>query len=94
MIGVIDYGSGNTKFKGKIIPGYLINNLFGIGNIPILGYVVSGILIGGKNSGIFGLSYEYNTLSYGKTPHFKTFPLKSFIPSSIQGLLDYVNGDV
>ncbi len=86
--GYYDYASGNAKFKGKVIPGYLINNLFGIGNIPVVGDVVSGVLTGGKNNGIFGLNYEYRVLSYGKDPEFETFTAKSFVPSSIQSLFE------
>ncbi len=86
--GYYDYRSGNARFKGAIIPGYIVNNLFGIGNIPIVGNVVSGVLTGSKDSGLFGLNYEYTILSYENEPKFKTFPAKSFVPSSIQSLFD------
>ena len=47
------------NLSGMIIPGYIVNSLFGIGKIPLIGSVISGILTGGQGGGLFGLRYEY-----------------------------------
>jgi hypothetical protein len=67
-----------------IVPGFLINNLFGIGNIPIL----RNILTGGEGGGLFGIRYTYVKNQGDKEGTFDTNAVSSFVPSTIQNLFD------
>jgi Na+/citrate or Na+/malate symporter len=69
-----------------IIPGYIVNSLFGIGKIPVIGSVLSGILTGGEGGGLFGLRYEYVKNSKEKEGKFTTNKVSAFVPSTIQNL--------
>lgn len=86
--GDIDLKNETYQLKGMIIPGFLINNLFGIGNIPILGNVISGLLTGGEGGGLFGISYKYTKNKGDKDPKFETNKVAAFVPSTIQNLFD------
>lgn len=87
--GFFDVKNSTYQLKGMIIPGYLINNLFGIGNIPIIGGVISGILTGGEGGGVFGLKYEYIKNKGDKEGKFSTNKVSAFVPSTIQNLFDF-----
>ncbi len=87
--GNIDLNQKGFNFKGMIVPGYIVNNLFGIGKIPIVGNVVTGLLTGGEEGGgLFGIRYSYSKESKLHKEKFKTEKVKSFIPSSIKNLFD------
>ncbi len=86
--GSIDLKNNSYTLKGMIIPGFLINNLFGIGNIPIIGGVISGILTGGEGGGVFGLRYEYTKTPTQKEGIFSTNKVAAFVPSTLQNLFD------
>jgi hypothetical protein len=93
LIGVTAKGSVNFKensinIKGLLIPGYFINNLFGIGKIPIIGSVVNGLLTGGEGGGLFGIKYEYIKEPGQAEPIFKTYKLSAFVPVSIRSLFE------
>lgn len=45
------------NIDGLIIPGYLINRLFGIGDLPIIKYIAP-ILVGEDGGGIFAVKYK------------------------------------
>ncbi len=68
--------------------GYFINNLFGIGKIPLIGGVVRGLFTGGEGGGIFGIKYEYTKSKGQKEPSFKTDKLSAFVPVTIRNLFD------
>ena len=92
-IGVTAKGKINLKnqameIKGMIVPGYIINSLFGIGNIPILGSVISGLLTGGEGGGIFSVRYEYIKKAGEKEGKFSTNKVSAFVPSSIANLFE------
>lgn len=53
-IGILD---GRINMDGLIIPGYLINRLFGIGDLPIIKYIAP-ILVGEDGGGIFAAKYK------------------------------------
>ncbi len=53
--GTISLAGDNIILKGLIIPGYSLNKLFGIGDIPVLGKVI----MGEKGGGLFSASYRY-----------------------------------
>ena len=87
--GKINLSQKSFDFKGMIVPGFIVNNLFGIGKIPVVGNVVSGLLTGGEEGGgIFGIRYSYSKKSKMHKEQFKTEKIKSFIPSSIKSLFD------
>ena len=87
--GFVDLSSRTYKIKGMIVPGFLINNLFGIGKIPILGNIISGVLTGGEEGGgVFGLKYKYEKSDPQQEAIFETNKVTSFVPSTIQNLFD------
>lgn len=88
--GTIDLRNNSYDIKGMIVPGFVINNLFGIGNIPILGDVISGLLTGGEGGGLFGIRYEYSKSKDQKEPTFKTNKVSSFVPTTIKSLFDLI----
>ena len=71
-----------------IIPGFVINNLFGIGKIPLIGGVISGIFTGGEGGGLFGIKYEYKKLDPNSEATFETNKVSAFVPVSIRNLFD------
>ncbi len=94
-IGITAKGNYNFKsylfdFKGMIIPGFIINNLFGIGNIPLIGDVVSKFITGGEGGGLFGIKFEYKKENPNSEPTFKTNKISAFIPVGIRSLFDKI----
>ncbi len=92
-IGVTAKGKINLKnqameIKGMIVPGYIINSLFGLGKIPILGSVISGLLTGGEGGGIFSVRYEYVKKAGEKEGKFSTNKVSAFVPSSLANLFE------
>jgi hypothetical protein len=92
-IGVTAKGKINLKnqameIKGMIVPGYIINSLFGLSKIPILGSVISGLLTGGEGGGIFSVRYEYVKKAGEKEGKFSTNKVSAFVPSSIANLFE------
>jgi hypothetical protein len=86
--GFVNLGNNSYELKGMIVPGFIINNLFGIGNIPILGGVISGLLTGGEGGGLFGIRYEYIKKPSDKEGVFKTYKVSAFVPATIQNLFE------
>ncbi len=84
--GEINFNDDSMTIRGMIIPGYIVNSLFGIGKIPVIGSVLSGILTGGEGGGLFGLRYEYVKNSKEKEGKFSTNKVSAFVPSTIQNL--------
>ncbi len=82
--GFINLKDESYQLKGMIIPGFIINNLFGIGNLPILG----SLLTGGEGGGVFGIHYEYIKTKNDKEGKFTTNKVAAFVPSTIQNLFD------
>ncbi len=88
--GTIDLKNDTYEIKGMIVPGFIINNLFGIGNIPILGNVISGLLTGGQGGGLFGIRYEYSKKKGDKEATFETNKVSAFVPTTIKNLFDLI----
>ncbi|NBX52633.1 MAG: hypothetical protein EBT63_03180 [Proteobacteria bacterium] len=86
--GKINLKDNSTEIKGMIVPGYIINSLFGLGKIPVLGNVISGVLTGGEGGGIFSIRYEYLKNANDKEGKFSTNKVSAFVPSSISSLFD------
>lgn len=87
--GQVDLKNDAYQIKGMIVPGFIINNLFGIGNIPIIGNVV-GLLTGGEGGGVFGIRYQYTKKKTDKEPTFETNKVSSFVPTTIKNLFDLI----
>ncbi len=87
--GKYNIANNSCEIKGMIVPGFIINNLFGIGKIPLLGGVISGLLTGGEGGGLFGIKYEYKKLENQKEAIFETFAVSAFVPVSIRNLFDW-----
>jgi len=92
-IGVTAKGKINLKtqameIKGMIVPGYILNSLFGLGKIPILGSVIRGLLTGGEGGGVFSVRYEYLKKAGEKEGKFSTNKVSAFVPSSIANLFE------
>ncbi|MBM3590581.1 MAG: hypothetical protein FJX30_04330 [Alphaproteobacteria bacterium] len=86
--GKINLKDNSAEIKGMIVPGYIINSLFGLGKIPVLGNVISGVLTGGEGGGIFSIRYEYLKTANDKEGKFSTNKVSAFVPSSISSLFD------
>ena len=86
--GKINLKNQATEIKGMIVPGYIINSLFGLSKIPILGSVISGLLTGGEGGGIFSVRYEYVKKAGEKEGKFSTNKVSAFVPSSIANLFE------
>lgn len=86
--GFVNFKDDSYQIKGMIVPGFLINNLFGIGNIPLIGGVISGVLTGGEGGGLFGLKYNYVKNKGEKEGSFSTNKVSAFVPSTLQNLFD------
>lgn len=86
--GEINLANNDIQLKGMIIPGYIVNNLFGIGKIPLIGSVISGVLTGGEGGGVFGLKYQYIKKPNQEEGEFSTNKVSAFVPSTIQNLFD------
>lgn len=86
--GDVGLNSGIIDIKGLVVPGYLINRLFGIGDLPIIKYI-SPILVGEEGGGIFAGRYKLT-----KNPNidnklrFKLNKSSIFAPGVIRNLFD------
>jgi hypothetical protein len=52
MGGALDLANDTAKLRGVVVPGFALNNL--LSNVPVLG----PILTGGKNAGLFAITYK------------------------------------
>lgn len=86
--GLINLDTKDTHLKGMIIPGYIVNSLFGIGKIPLVGGVISGLLTGGEGGGLFGIRYQYDKNPTDAEGAFSTNKVAAFVPSTIQNLFE------
>ena len=86
--GEVDLKKDTYAIKGMIVPGFIVNNLFGIGKIPLIGGVISGLLTGGEGGGLFGIHYEYVKKAGDKEAKFDTNKVAAFVPSTIQNLFE------
>lgn len=87
--GFVDLKNKTYQIKGMIVPGFIINNLFGIGKIPIIGNVISGLLTGGQGGGLFGIRYSYIKTNPKQEAIFETYKISAFVPTTIKNLFDW-----
>ena len=83
--GTIDLENKIYDLNGFILPAYVINNLFGLGDIPVIGKVAN-LLTNGKDGGIFGIKYIYYKKKDSPTFNFKTNKMSALVPTTIQGM--------
>ncbi|MFM8185512.1 MAG: DUF3971 domain-containing protein, partial [Alphaproteobacteria bacterium] len=86
--GNINLHDNSMQLKGMIVPGYLVNSLFGLSKVPVLGSVIKGLLTGEDGGGIFSVRYEYVRQKDQSEGEFKTNAVSAFVPSSISSLFD------
>lgn len=51
--GQVDFARSEMHLRGTFVPLYGLNNIFGLGQIPIV-----GLFLGGSNEGLLGITYE------------------------------------
>ena len=86
--GLINLDTKDIHLKGMIVPGYIVNSLFGLGKIPVVGDVISGLLTGGEGGGLFGIRYQYDKNPQDIEATFETNKVAAFVPSTIQNLFE------
>ncbi len=80
--GSINFAKNEIALKGLIVPGYTLNKLFGIGQLPILGKII----VGEEGGGVFAVRYSYTKKN--DRSNFKINPASAIIPGSIRNILD------
>ena len=88
--GKIDLSHKDTEIEGVIIPAYLVNNLFGIGSIPI----ISDILVGDKGGGVFVVEYVYKKNSKYPDGDLKIKPISTIAPGSTRKIFNAIEDSV
>ncbi len=82
--GKIDLTTDFISLKGLIVPGYALNKLFGIGQVPILGRII----VGEEGGGIFAIRYDYIKTGYDKKGNFSINPASAIIPGGVRNVFD------
>ena len=80
--GKINLNDSSINLNGLIIPGYSVNKLFGIGDIPI----ISSIIVGEKGGGLFAARYKYNKKPSEKKGNFDINVASAIVPGPIRNL--------
>lgn len=86
--GFINIRDNSFELQGMIIPAFVINNLFGITKIPLIGGVISKTLTGGDGGGLFGIHYKYHKKTNYSDPVFTTNKISAFVPTTISSLFN------
>ena len=82
--GKINLNEDFIFLKGLIVPGYALNKLFGIGQVPILGKII----VGEEGGGIFAVRYDYVKSRSDKKGDFSINPASAVIPGGIRNIFD------
>ncbi|MDA0902514.1 MAG: DUF3971 domain-containing protein, partial [Proteobacteria bacterium] len=85
--GEINLANNTVDLKGLIVPGYSLNRLFGIGDIPVIGKVFTPI-IGEKGGGVFAVRYRYDKKSKFAEGEFKIYPASFVAPGATRNIFD------
>lgn len=86
--GNIDLLNQEMQLKGLLIPAYVVNNLFGLGKVPILGNIFKELLIGNDSGGVFGIRYQYVKNKNNPQGKLEVSKISAFVPTTIQNLFD------
>jgi Protein of unknown function len=81
--GNIDYPGNQVRMSGTFVPVYGLNNL--LGQIP-----VAGLLFGGSNEGLFGLTYE--VVGTPDKPTLRVNPISAMLPGVTRKIMDFNTG--
>ncbi len=74
-------------FKGMVVPVFVINNLFGIDRVPIIGKVIKTVVTGEEGGGLFSIRYQYKRDKNQQEATFGTSK-SSFLPSSLSQIFE------
>ena len=75
--GQIDYVKNDVRLRGTFVPFYGLNNMFGLGQIPIV-----GLFLGGKNEGLLGITYE--AVGPPSAPRISVNPVTAIAPGLLR----------
>src|SRR5947209_4615500 len=83
--GQLDYQHDDVRLRGTFIPAYALNNF--LARVPILGDIIGG----GKNEGIFGMTYEVVGPPGNAT--LRVMPVSVFAPGIFRKMFEFRNAD-
>ena len=86
--GNINLTNQEIQLKGLLIPAYVVNNLFGLGKVPILGNIFKELFIGNDNGGVFGIRYQYVKNKNNPQGKLEVNKISAFVPTTIQNLFE------
>ncbi|MDO8878971.1 MAG: hypothetical protein Q7V40_23080, partial [Pseudolabrys sp.] len=75
--GQVDYARDEVHLRGTFVPFYGLNNMFGLGQIPLV-----GILLGGSNEGLVGITYE--AVGPPSAPRISVNPVSALAPGLLR----------
>jgi AsmA-like C-terminal region len=82
--GVIDFEHSQIDVSGSFVPAYQVNTM--LTKIPLVGVLLSG----GKNDGVFGVSYRVHGPMSG--PTLIVNPLSAIAPGILRRMLGAIDG--
>ncbi|MGX1099124.1 hypothetical protein [Amorphus sp. MBR-141] len=83
--GVLDLDTDRMQISGTVIPAYAINNLFG--RVPVLGEILGG----GKDGGLFGVTFRLDGPL--KSPSFSFNPVSAVTPGIFRRIFEQQDAD-
>jgi hypothetical protein len=83
--GQFDYQHDDVRLRGTFIPAYALNNF--LARFPIIGDIIGG----GKNEGIFGMTYEVVGPPGNAT--LRVMPMSVFAPGIFRKMFEFRNAD-
>jgi len=83
--GQFDYQHDDVRLRGTFIPAYALNNF--LARFPIIGDIIGG----GKNEGIFGMTYEVVGPPGNAT--LRVMPMSMFAPGIFRKMFEFRNAD-
>ena len=75
--GQVDYAKDEVHLRGTFVPFYGLNNMFGLGQIPIV-----GLFLGGSNEGLVGITYE--AVGPPSAPRISVNPVSAIAPGLLR----------
>lgn len=75
--GQVDYAKDEVHLRGTFVPFYGLNNMFGLGQIPLV-----GLLLGGSNEGLVGITYE--AVGPPSAPRISVNPVSAIAPGLLR----------
>ncbi len=75
--GQVDYARNEVHLRGTFVPLYGLNNMFGLGQIPIV-----GLFLGGSNESLLGITYE--ATGAPSAPRISVNPVSAIAPGLLR----------